>query len=156
MNSRPEVVNVKGINVEVRASRKADGGVHFDTLWRNGTDPNGVWRCDPIDLPHGPDHYRLQFNLEDKSGRKLEFYGSPKDAMYVKVGACPTGPGDGGGQINFEAVDANKKKLTIKDFNRDPPCTLHYMLRFEGDPNGTCYQYDPEIKNGGGGTIESF
>lgn len=152
---KKEVANVQSIEVDVRASRAPNGGVHFDTLWRNENDPSGVWNSGPIDLPHGPDHYRMEFDLDDKSGRDLEFYDEPADAMYVNVGSCPTAPGDGGGQINFESVSNGKKKLTIKDFNQDPPRNLHYMLRFDGtsSSSGPPYQYDPEIRNGGGGKI---
>ncbi len=156
MDIKHSEANVKGIEVDVRASRNANGEVHFDTLWRNEADPKDVWRREPIDLPQGPDHYRMEFRLDDKSGHNLKFYGEPENAMYVQVGACPSGPGNGGGQIDFEDVDANKKKLTIKDFNHDPPCSLYYMLRFDGDRSGVCppYQYDPEIRNGGGGIVE--
>jgi hypothetical protein len=152
--SRTVTVNVKKIEVDIRATCELDGGVHFDSCWRNEDDPNGVWISGPVDLPYGPDHYRLVFDLDDRSGHGLEFYNDPDKAMYVQVGCCPTGAGDGGGQITFEAVTNGKKRLTVKDFNRDPPCDLHYMLRFDGDKHGACppYKYDPEIRNGGGGT----
>jgi len=143
---------VKKINVDVSATLAANGDVAFDCQWQEENSDNG-WQNGPIVLPRGPEHYRLVFDLDDKSGRKLHFYEKPAEAMYVKVGSCPSQPGDGDGRIDFENVDSNKKKLTIKDNNRDPPCTLHYMLRFKGDPHGSCppYEHDPEIKNGGGG-----
>jgi len=145
--------NVKGIHVDIRASRAGNGSVHFDSWWQYDSDPNDLWQSGPIDLPNGPDHYRLVFDLDDKSGRHLKFYSDPEDAMYVQVGSCPSGKGNGNNQIHFETVNSTKKKLTVKDVNRDPPCELHYMLRFDGDKVGKCppYEYDPEIKNGGGG-----
>ena len=154
MSSKPSAV-VKKITVDVRATSAPNGEVEFDCRWKNDGDPNG-WQSGPILLPHGPEHYRLVFDLDDKSGRKLEFYEKPAEAMYVKVGSCPSEPGNGDRQIDFEQVDLSKKKLTIKDYNRDSPCSLHYMLRFDGDPHGVCppYQYDPEIRNGGGGIAE--
>ena len=153
--TKQSATNVQKINVDVRASLRSNGTVRFDSWWRHEDDPNGVWRSGPIDLPNGPDHYRMEFDLDDKSGRDLEFYQNPADAMYVNVGSCPQGPGNGGGQIDFETVTNGKKKLTIKDVNQDPPCNLHYMLRFEGAANGACppYEYDPEIRNGGGGQL---
>ncbi|MEO6113238.1 MAG: hypothetical protein ABIP07_02155 [Sphingomicrobium sp.] len=151
--SKKAVTNVNKVQVDVRASLDDNGGVHFDSLWRHENDPNGVWKSGPIDLPNGPDHYRMEFDLDDKSGRSLKFYADPAVAMYVNVGSCPTGSGNGGGQIDFESVTTGNKKLTIKDYNRNPPCALHYMLRFTGAASGACppYKYDPEIKNGGGG-----
>ena len=153
MNREQVETRVKGIEVDVRASLKANGEVHYETIWRNASDPNGVWRCEPIDLPNGPNHYKLEFNLDDKSGRKLQFYSDPAEAMYVRVGGCPSGPGNGDEQILFEDVDRSKKKLTIKDFNQDPPRDLHYMLRFDGERRGSHppYEHDPVIINGGGG-----
>lgn len=151
--SKKDMTNVKRVQVDVRASFDDDGGVHFDSLWRHDNDPNGVWRSGPIDLPHGPDHYRMEFDLDDKSGRSLKFYPNPADAMYVNVGSCPTGAGNGAGQIAFETVTNGNKKLTIKDFNQGLPCVLSYMLRFNGAASGTGppYEYDPDIRNGGGG-----
>ena len=152
--SKPSVV-VKKINVDVRATCAADGDVQFSCRWKTEADPVGDWNNGPISLPKGPEHYRLVFDLDDKSGRGLSFYKDPAEAMYVQLDSCPTGPGDGCGQILFEEVDAHRKKLIIKDYNRGPPCSLHYMLRFEGETHGACppYEYDPEIINGGGGTI---
>jgi len=152
MSSKPAAV-VKKINVDVRATSAANGEVEFDCRWKKEWDPNDCWHGGPIVLPHGPEHYRLVFDLDDKSGCKLEFYDKPAEAIYVKVGSCPSEPGNGDGRVNFEEVDSNKKKLTIMDFNRDPPCTLHYMLRFDGKKQGLHppYEHDPEIRNGGGG-----
>ncbi|HXH00259.1 MAG TPA: hypothetical protein VNI79_07590 [Sphingomicrobium sp.] len=153
MSSKPPV-EVKKIHVDVEATMTQSGDVRFQCRWKN--DGSNDWECGPIELPRGPEHYRLIFDLDDKSDRGLEFYERPEDAIYVKVGSCPTEAGDGDGQIAFECVDVNKKKLTIKDFNQDPPRDLHYMLRFTGNQHGACppYEHDPEIINKGGGTVE--
>lgn len=155
MSTKPVAI-VKKINIDVRATRAQTGDVKFDCRWKIENDSIGDWKSGPILLPRGPEHYRLVFDLDDKSGRKLLFYSDPAEALYVQVGSCPSAPGNGGGQIDFETVDTNKKKLTIKDYNRDPPCDLHYMLRFDGDAYGACppYEHDPEIRNGGGGTLD--
>lgn len=143
---------VNTIYVDVRATRAGNGQVHFDSYWRLRGSTAGVWNSGPIDLPHGPDHYELIFDLDDKSGRHLTFFGNPDDAMYVRRDVCPASKGSGGGEIQFLSVDPNRKKMTVKDLNRQL-CTLKYMLRFNGDPVGQCppYKYDPIISNGGGG-----
>lgn len=143
---------VKTIYVDVRATRAGNGQVHFDAYWRLKGSAGGVWNSVPIELPPGRPHYELIFDLDDKSGRNLKYYGTPDDAMYVQRDVCPQAKGDGGGEIKFLSVDTNKKKLTVKDFNQQD-CTLKYMLRFDGDPVGQCppYEFDPIISNGGVG-----
>lgn len=155
---------IKTIRVDVRASENEDGTVKFDSYWRHAGGKPGVWKSGIIDLPHGPEHYKLTFDLDDKSGRNLKFYGTdpthkePDQAMYCQVdpAPCPPPKGNGAGQIEYLDVDVDQ--LTIKDFNRDPPCTLKYVLRFDGDPfvgpdgkQYPPYEYDPELRNGGGG-----
>jgi len=144
--------NVSTIYVDVRATRAGNGQVHFDSWWRKKGSAGGVWNSGPIELPNGPDHYELIFDLDDKSGRHLKFYNAADDCMYVQRDVCPQSKGNGGGEIKFLSVDINKKKLTVKDFNQQQ-CTLKYMLRFNGDQVGQCppYEYDPIISNGGGG-----
>lgn len=159
-------VETKKVDIDIQATEADDGTVHFDCHWRHAGGKPGVWKSGKIDLPNGPEAYELEFKLHDKSGRNLKFYGTgtpkkPEDAMYVQVGGpCPPAAGNGGGQIKF--VDVDDKELEVIDANRDPPCTLKYMLRFDGDPftgpdgtNYPPYQFDPEIRNGGGGFMAS-
>jgi hypothetical protein len=136
--------------------------VQFDCIWRSNADPAGVWHSGPIDLPPKSGKHKLEFTLDDMSGKNLEFYPTGATAMWVDVAACPrSDPGNGkdNGQIHNKDVDpVTKKKLTLTDLNEDEPCLLHYTLRFNGLPGidpvtgASCppYEYDPEIKNGGG------
>jgi len=145
----------KKIDVEVQAKPRKDGGVKFDHQWRPSD--GDEWFKGAIDLPKGSGEHKLEFTLDDTSGKNLEFYGDPGSAMWVNVDSCPqTGKEhDDKKQIHDKTV-ASKKKLTLKDVN-DEKCDLHYALRFKGDAwtdpvTGTSYppyEYDPEIKNGG-------
>ena len=148
-------VESKRIDDDVRATPGKGGGVDFDHQWRPST--GGNWSNGPIDLPKGSGEHKLEFTLNDTSGKNLEFYGDAGSAMWVNVDSCPqTGKAhDDKKQIHDKTV-ASKKKLTLKDVN-DEKCDLHYALRFKGDPwtdpatgkSYPPYEYDPEIKNGG-------
>ena len=101
----------------------------------------------PIVLPKGSGSHDLTFTLHDNSGKGLAFKPKAEDAMWIGHGkGCPTGKGNGKGQIVHGTV-ANGTTLTVIDDNSGNPATLHYMLRFDPDPN----VFDPEIRNGGGG-----
>jgi hypothetical protein len=148
----------KKIEANVRATLvlgtpPAADSVQFDCIWRSSDDPVGIWHSGPIDLPAKSREHKLEFTLNDMSGKNLEFCPTGDSAMWVDVDECPrSDPGNGkdNGQIRDKAVDAaNKKKLTLRDLN-DVPCLLHYTLRFNGDDLTIPYEYDPDIKNGGG------
>jgi hypothetical protein len=160
-------LETKKVEANVRATLvlgtpPAAASVQFDCIWRSSDDPAGVWHSGPIDLPPKSGLHKLEFTLDDMSGKNLKFYPTGDSAMWVDVDECPkSDPGNGknNGQIEDKHVDAaNKKKLTLKDRNDGPRCLLHYTLRFDGDPGmnpdtaASCppYEYDPEIKNGGG------
>ena len=157
----------KKVEANVRATLvlgtpPAADSVQFDCIWRSSTDPVGIWHSGPIDLPPKSGVHKLEFTLDDMSGKNLEFYPTGDSAMWVDVAACPkSDPGNGKNNDQIHDKDVNpvtKKKLTLRDLNKDEPCLLHYALRFDGapgtDPNtgAACppYEYDPEIKNGGG------
>ena len=160
-----EPLLLKKIEANVRATLvlgtpPAPDTVSFDCIWRRDNDP--IWHSGPIDLPPKSGLHKLEFTLDDMSGRNLKFYPTEDSAMWVDVAACPkSDPGNGknNNQIEDKALDpVNKKKLTLKDRNEGPKCILYYTLRFEGDPGvdpvtgAPCppYEFDPEIKNGGG------
>ncbi|MEO8547482.1 MAG: hypothetical protein ABI422_03855 [Sphingomicrobium sp.] len=131
--------------------------------------PKGVifshdWRFDPgvghgnthIVLPAGSGSHVLQFKLHDRTDLKLEFAGCKSDdasqAMWVGDGSYPTGPGNGG-QIDLANGHCSKNLLRVEDANSGDACTLIYQLWFDGK-NGQV-DYDPEIRNGGGGTVRT-
>jgi len=156
---------IKTIKVDVRATENEDGTVQFDSVWRHTGGKPGVWKSGRIDLPHGPEHYEVTFDLDDKSGKNLKFYGvgagttpdQPDLAMYCQVdGTCPPAMGNADGEIDY--IDVDPGKLTVMNFNHKA-CILKYMLRFDGDafvtPDGKSYppyEYDPDFRNGGGGS----
>lgn len=148
------------VRIDVTASSDAEGRVRFSHEWKFEGEP-GPAKSGRIDLPAGQTAYRLQFFLADSTSpkRKLRFKANAAEAMYVAVGqGCPTGPGDGDGQIDF-AGPVTPNLLTVVDRNAGDACILGYTLRFDGDPGEQAgqpgkacppYEYDPEIKNGGG------
>ncbi|HEU0310455.1 MAG TPA: hypothetical protein VFR36_04470 [Sphingomicrobium sp.] len=142
----PTVVRI--VQVDVYAYREGDD-ILFSHAWRRQGDPNR--RKGKIVIPHGEGDVPIHFHLHDRSQLNLSFLANPADAMWVDLNDCPTGAGNGN-QINF--VHSSPNLLRVEDDNSDPPCTLHFALRFAGDPTpsgGPPYEYDPEIRNGGGG-----
>lgn len=143
------------IHVDVTASRKGSEDVEFCHSWGIKGQPKA--NSGRIDVPKGQPPTDIKFTLvEDTTGLNLEFYSDPKDAMWVDMAPnCPKIPGDGG-QITFQS--SNKKILRVEDANSGDPCDLKYALRFYGDTKvidgreyKPPYEYDPDLKNGGGG-----
>jgi hypothetical protein len=98
----------------------------------------------------------MHFHLHDSTGLHLKFASPTTEAMWVSLtDTCPDKAGNGG-QISYNHP-WNANILMVDDANSGPPCTLYYTLRFDGDastdPDGKQhppYEYDPEIRNGGG------
>lgn len=138
---------VKGTPVEVDVYAHPAGSNPAYTIdWRfeGGAGQGNT----PIDLPKGSGSHDLTFTLHDSSGKGLTFKPKPEDAMWTHPGnKCPTGPGNGNGQITNGSVSNGCMTLTVTDDNSGNPARLQYMLRF--DPSGN--DFDPEIRNGGGG-----
>jgi len=131
--------------------------VKFDHTWKVDGNAKPGKR---IDIPPGQNATAIRFKLvEDKTGLDLEFYSNPADAMWVDFAPdCPKMPGNAG-QISFES--SSPKMLRVVDANYGRPCDLKYSLRFYGK-SATIggvkyeppYEYDPDLKNGGGGIDE--
>lgn len=149
----------KSVNVEVTvlATLHDDHGVEFDCSWR---DDSGAWHSGPIEFPYGASKNKLKFVLDDRTGLDLEFLDQPHDAIWFEADACPTeANGTDLGQItdkevHKDAVSSKRKKLTLTNLNTQE-CSLHYALRFTGEPLDTQqppYVCDPELRNRGGGT----
>lgn len=102
----------------------------------------------PIDLPRGSGSHDMIFTLHDDSGKGLKFKSAAEEAMWISSGnGCPTGKGSGANQIQFGSVSQpDRMVLRVNDKNSGNRRNLHYMLRFDPDPN----VFDPEIRNGGG------
>lgn len=144
--SAEEMVNT--LQVDVYAYREGDD-ILFSHAWRRLGDARR--QKGQIRIPHGEGDVPIHFHLHDRSGLRLKFETNASDAMWVSRTECPTEPGDGG-QISYRNSSPNQ--LQVSDSNSEE-CTLHFALRFTGDElNGaTSYEYDPEIRNGGGGGI---
>lgn len=144
--SRPVIADVTASQV--------GGRIQFDLTWRKEGDPNG--KKGPIVIEKGAPETPIHFHLHDDTGLKLSFKPEATEAMWVNTSGCPPqGPGNGGGQISFDS--SSNRLLKVSDGNSGAACTLYYMLRFDGDrhvdPDGKSYppyEYDPEIRNGGG------
>jgi hypothetical protein len=135
-------VTVTPIHVDVYADLK-DEMVLFSHVWKEpgGTKKKkGKIEVNQKDTP-------IHFHLHDDTGLGLAFCATASDAMWVDLKDCPTCAGNGG-QITFDS--SAPKLLKVSDANLNPPCTLHYALRFTGNPtteDSPPYEYDPEIKN---------
>ena len=150
-NSRPVVIEVHAENTPT--------GVDFHHKWKFENEPGDPSKKGRIDLPFGDTSYKLRFKLRDETGKELKFIDPCEQAMYVAVGTrCPSECGDGG-QIDYR-YPWTPHQLTVEDLNAGDECTLAFTLRFDGergqqasDPGRQCppYEYDPIIKNGGGG-----
>lgn len=139
---------VRTLQVDVYSYREGDD-VLFSHAWRRQGDSRR--QKGQINIPFGERDVPIHFHLHDRSGLKLKFESTASDAMWVSDTECPTAAGNGG-QINFD--QSNPNLLKVSDTNSEA-CLLHFALRFTGDElNGsTSYEYDPEIRNGGGGII---
>lgn len=154
-HSQEEVLDkqvVKPLQCDVYAYTE-DGDILFTHAWRRLGDPKR--KTGKIIIGAGESAVPIQYHLHDKTTPKehLAFLNPGSAAMWVDLNDCPTQAGDGG-QISFEP-GSNGNILRISDANTGSPCTLHYMLRFASgqDGAGPVYEYDPEIRNGGGGSI---
>jgi len=103
-----------------------------------------------IHMPRNSGSHDMTFNLINQSGRPLSFQPLADDAIWVRrgQGQCPTGKGNGKGQMSGGAVSQGGMTLDINDDNSGKTHYLTYRLNF--DPPE--YFYDPDIRNGGTGT----
>ena len=161
--TRPGGGNARGekkVKIKVRADPGTDGRLvdwSYEADFENG---GGSGNNRELKFDKGPGFYRMEFSLDDDTDFDLAFLEEPTEAMWVATGThCPPpGPGDGGGEIDFELVPVGKK-LTVINRNKNEG-TLCYALRFSGmrqanpEKPGTFvppYVFDPIMINGGGG-----
>lgn len=148
--SREQEAKVPTVNADVIATKVGDK-VEFDLEWRKEGDPSS--KKGPINIPERDPPTSINFHLRDETRLNLRFKSPATEAMWVDLNGCPPQQPGNGGQISFNST--SPKLLRVTDANSGDPCTLYYMLRFDGDPaaNGPPFEYDPEIRNGGGGNI---
>jgi len=138
---------VRTLQVDVYAYREGDD-VLFTHAWRRHGDAKRL--KGQLKIPHGQGDVPVHFHLHDRTGLQLAFERAPSDAMWVSQTECPVRAGNGG-QITF--LNSSPNQLIVEDDNSGDECVLHFALRFTGDElaGNTTYEYDPEIRNGGGG-----
>jgi len=147
LDERCEPVRGRPVFVDVYAATGKDGGVDFSHDWRlRETGP--IKGKGPIEVPRGTPRSPIHFRLHDETGRKLKFLDDAEEAIWARVGQCPTGKG-GGGQIEYDDAVSGGPTLKVKNANSEE-CELHYALRFK-DKDGKVECYDPVIRNKGGG-----
>ena len=148
------------VNVRVTASKDPAGTVIYNHDWDFG----GPVKTGKIEVPRGTPPTNIKFHLTDRTGLNLSFYPTPSDAFYIDFApSCPVNAGNARGEFDLSDPPSSSSNnlLTVKDMNRTE-CELKYALRFNGDPytdsNGVHppYAYDPDLKNGGGGTVSSI
>ena len=98
---------------------------------------------DKIEVSPGP-QTKIEFKLQGSASGKLDFKES--DPIWVKEGDCP---GKRRSDPDICIVDVKKNKLTINDRNTRQ-ADLYYQLNFV-DKEGEGFEWDPIIRNGGGG-----
>lgn len=152
------VTNGPPINVRVTARKDAAGTVVYDHEWDFG---GGPIKTGKIEVPKDTPPTDIKFHLTDRTGLRLRFYPSPSEAFYVDFAPnCPRSAGDAKGEFDLANPPSSSSNmlLTVRDMNVTA-CDLKYALRFDGDPYNDSegrhppFAYDPELKNGGGGTI---
>ena len=96
-----------------------------------------------IEVPNGP-QTKIEFKLQGTANGKLDFKES--DPIWSEEDQCPISKTC---DQDVEIVDVKKNKLEINDLNTRQ-AELHYRLNFV-DKYGGEYEWDPIIRNGGGG-----
>lgn len=97
-----------------------------------------------IDLPNPTPKTVIEFRLQGKLGKKLDF--DQADPIWVLANTCPT---TGSNDPDICLISCTADKLEILDLN-SKQVDLHYRLNFV-DSAGQKLNWDPIIKNGGGG-----
>jgi hypothetical protein len=145
------------INVRVTARKDGSDTVVYDQEWDFG---GGPIKYGKIEVPEDTPPTDIKFHLTDRTGLRLRFYQSPSDAFYVDFAPnCPKSAGNAKGEFDLGDPPSSSSNmlLTVRDMNATA-CDLKYALRFDGDRYDDSeghhppFVYDPELKNGGGGT----
>jgi len=141
---------LRPVQVDVYAF-EADGEVFFAHSWRRVGAPKG--NKGRIEVAKGEADVPIRFHLHDKTTLHLRFLEGEDEPIWIDLNDCPTCWGDGDGQIRD--VSSTPRLLTVVDTNSGDECILHFALRFTGETSdvGPPYEYDPEIRNGGGNRI---
>lgn len=142
-----EVGAARPLFIDVHARVDKDGKVAFSHDWRL-QDNGPIKGHGTIEVPYGTPRSPIHFKLHDDTGRQLKFFEDAKEALWARVGKCPSAKG-GGGQIEYPDAKSGGNTLKVDNAN-SAECELHYALRFS-EKDGKIEVYDPVIANKGGG-----
>lgn len=136
------------IEVSVNGRRKLLK-VAFGHKWRPR---GGQWQEGDIIIDEGTPEHEIIFEVDPASPKALRFVDDPNEAIWVSTGTCPTSQCNKGGQIEPVSVEADGTLLRIRNAN-SRAVDLHYVLRFKRSVPVLFkpHEYDPVIRNGGGG-----
>lgn len=143
----------RAVHVDVYAFEE-DGDVLFAQAWKRDGDTKR--KMGHITIDEGEGDVPIRFKLYDRTKLDLAFLavdssnqGGP---FWCNTEDCPTAWGNCDGQIT-SIENLPNGGLQVVDANTGDPCTLHYALRFSaGTVAPTIYEFDPDIRNGGGST----
>lgn len=129
--------------IKVRAVIDVDGQLDFEV--------DGVKaKQAKLKLDKGSGAHDLNFDLQDHSGRGLQF--DTGDPIWVdEDGPCPPSPGISSDQLSVTGCTTDR--LSAVDANNGRSRELRYQLNFIA-ADGSHSNCDPIIQNGGGGGSE--
>lgn len=149
-------MTAKKVKITVTATNAPAPDYVAFAMSSNYLDGGGNQNGNSLNFNANTGQFKLEFDLSDRTSSPalgLAFMSNPSDAMWVGApgaSSCPTGPGDGGGAIDFPPND-NANKLDVTNENL-AQANLHFALRFNGNAIGSSqppYVFDPIISNGG-------
>lgn len=148
-------------SIELTPAKQADGSIQWtmDYEGKKGSSP-GTYPA--IDLPKDSGSHKLTYTIQNPEGMSINFDPSEVqlssgktilNALWIQENTKPTGPATSS-QIKKVTLKS-PTELQFKDENSGSPVTLVYQLNFvdAANPGAGVTALDPELKNGGGGTI---
>lgn len=124
--------------VKVTAQDDGAGGIDFDL---DGVKAEQAM----LKLDKGSGKHSIAFQLNDRTGRGLEFH--PDDPIWVGED-CPCPPAQGLNSDQITVTQRNKNRLETDNANSGRERELRYQLNFVAS-DGSRAECDPIIKNGG-------
>lgn len=149
---KEQAAKARDVHVDVYAYREGED-ILFAQAWK--LDGDKERKKGHIKIGEGQGDVPISFQLHNRTGLDLAFLpvddGKQEGPFWCAMHDCPTAWGNGDGQIKSIEILPNDV-LRVVDANSGEPCTLHYALRFrEPKLASPTYEFDPDIRNGGGG-----
>lgn len=134
----------KRIRVRVDISNVA-GAAQFSLAADDKASIPHVKPADEIELPFPTPQTIIEFRLQGKAGKQLDF--DTSDPVWIQANACPRSQCNVGTEVCI--LECTENRLMLLDQNSQP-AVLYYRLNFV-DAQGKPDHWDPIIRNGGGG-----